>query len=89
MRYRFLALAALTVMGSIFGFASRELSQIKVTDASNEMRPKAAAKTLREPKLNGLLLGTHWTSGEGRFGEVKAGDRTWWIVEVDGKIQVL
>jgi hypothetical protein len=53
------------------------------------MRPKAAAKTLREPKLNGLLLGTHWTSGEGRFGEVKAGDRTWWIVEVDGKIQVL
>lgn len=88
MRYRFLALAALTVMGSIFSFASRELSQIKVTDASNEMRPKAAAKTLREPKLNGLLLGTHWTSEEGCFGEVKAGDRTWWIVEVDGKIQV-
>jgi hypothetical protein len=33
-------------------------------------------------------LGTHWTSEEGRFGEVKVGDRTWWIAEVDGKIQV-
>ena len=88
MRHRFLAFAALIVMGSAFSFASRGLSQIKVADASNEVRPQATAKTLREPKLNGLLLGTHWTSEEGHFGEVKAGDRTWWIAEVDGKIQV-
>jgi len=45
-------------------------------------------KALSESKFNGLLLGTHWSSGVGNSGEVKPGDRTWWIAEIGGPIQI-
>lgn len=88
MRIRFLTLVALIVVGSDVNFASRELSEVKGTAAAVELRTQASVKALREPKANGLLLGTHWTSGDGNLGDVKPGDRTWWIAEIDGKIQL-
>jgi hypothetical protein len=37
---------------------------------------------------NGVLLGTHWSSGDLRSENLEAGERTLWIAEINGQIQV-
>jgi hypothetical protein len=88
MRHRLLTFAALILTGSYVNFAPRELSQVKGTAAAVEGGPQVSVKALNGSKFNGLLLGTHWSSGDGNFGEVKPGDRTWWIAEIGGQIQI-
>lgn len=75
-------------IGSHVNFAPRELSLVKRADAAVEVPPQASVKALSESKFNGLLLGTHWSSGVGNSGEVKPGDCTWWIAEIGGQIQI-
>ena len=88
MQPRFSTFAVLVLTGSCCNFAPRELSQVKETRAAVEGHPKVSVKELSGSRFNGLLLGTHWSSGDGNFGEVKAGDRTWWIAEIGGQIQI-
>lgn len=49
----------------------------------------SGSKTSSSSKPNGILLGTHWSSGDTNLGEVKAGDRTWWVAEIDGAVRVV
>lgn len=89
MQSRFSAFAVLLFLtGSCFSLAPRELIQVEGIRAAAEGRPQRSVKELQGAKFNGLLLGTHWSSGDANFGEVKPGDRTWWIAEIGGQIQV-
>jgi hypothetical protein len=54
-----------------------------------QMPVAGGSRTSSTSKPNGVLLGTHWSSGDTNFGEVKAGDRTWWVAEVDGTVRVV
>jgi hypothetical protein len=48
--------------------------------------PQNAPSVVSQP--NGILLGTHWSSGDSNFGELEPGERTLWIAQTGDAIQV-
>jgi hypothetical protein len=48
--------------------------------------PQNALSVVSQP--NGILLGTHWSSGDTNFGELEPGERTLWIAQTGAEIQV-
>lgn len=83
-----LTFAIFTLAGLHLVLPQRESAQQPLTSTLGTFHTQSPAKSPGGSKPNGVLLGTHWSSGDTNFGEVKPGDRTWWVAEVNGDIQV-
>ena len=73
---RILSVLAITVSGSY----------AQTPPTKSPLHPPQALSVVSQP--NGILLGTHWSSGDTNFGELEPGERTLWIAQTGAEIQV-
>lgn len=88
MRNCSLPLIILTLAGLHLVLAQRESAQLPGLSTAGAFHMQSPPLSPGGSKPSGILLGTHWSSGDTNFGGVKPGDRTWWIAEVNGEVQV-
>jgi hypothetical protein len=83
-----LPLVVLTLASLHLVHAQRGFAQLPGGRTAGAFNMQSPTKSSGGSKPNGVLLGTHWSSGTGNFGEVKPSDRTWWIAEIGEQIQI-
>jgi hypothetical protein len=87
-RNRLLALVVFTLPSLDVVFVQSVSAQTLIAMTSTVHQRQPGPASVRASKPNGVLLGTHWSFGGTDLSEVKTGDRTWWIAEVNGGVRV-